>query len=227
MRVHIKPFLFGAFVLALFPIVVFARIGVGVGLGEIRPDKPASPGSIYELPSIPVLNTGDEEAFYELGVEYHQDQPQLLPARDWFHFEPKRFDLKPGEVKLVKISLTLPIRTKPGEYFAYIEGRTVQKAGVGGAHIGVAAAAKLYFTVIPASGWEGVRYRVLALYKKYSPWPQVVGVVGVVAIALLLFRRFFSLNLQLNARKQEKNEEAEPHKKSARKTIGRQKTKDG
>ena len=173
----------------------FARIGVGVGLGKIDMEKPFEPGGIYEIPSIPVINTGDETSEYEVGIEYHQDQPQLLPAREWFNFEPAKLTLKPGEVGLVKISLTLPIKTAPGDYFAYIEGRALRKQGTG-TRIGVAAAGKLYFTVSPATGWQGLMLRLSTLYKKYSPWPQVLAGVIAVAGIFLLLRRFFSFNIQ-------------------------------
>src|SRR3989344_4994911 len=138
----------------------FARIGVGVGLGKVDMEKPFEPGGIYEIPSIPVINTGDETSEYEVGIEYHQDQPQLLPAREWFKFEPAKFTLKPGEVGLVKISLTLPIKT--------------------------------------ATGWQGLMLRLSTLYKKYSPWPQVVAGVIAAAGIFLLLRRFFSFNIKFN-----------------------------
>lgn len=207
-----RPVLFGLILVTFFlPAFVSAKIGVGVGLGKIELDKPLQPGGIYELPSIPVLNTGDETGEYEVGIEYFQNQPQLLPPEEWFRFGPPLFTLEPGEVKLIKISLSLPIRTEPGDYFAFVEGRAVKKSQGGGTNIGVAAAAKLYFSVTEASGWEGLRYRAIVLWKKYSPWPLVVLAVIGVAIAGILFRRFFSLNLQIGVK------EGKPNKKARRK----------
>jgi len=44
----------------IFPYVGLANVGVGVGLGKIQIDELLKSGGIYKLPSIPVINTGDE-----------------------------------------------------------------------------------------------------------------------------------------------------------------------
>jgi len=95
----------------LFPLMAFARIGVGVGVGKIEINKPLKPGGIYELPSLPVLNTGDESSDYGVSIEYHQDQPQMKPPQEWFSFEPASFHLEPGQVQNVAIKLNLPVKT--------------------------------------------------------------------------------------------------------------------
>lgn len=67
---------FGIFIgiVLLLPILALARIGVGVGIGKIVVDQPLKPGLIYTLPSLPVLNTGDEPAEYGVSIEYHEGQ---------------------------------------------------------------------------------------------------------------------------------------------------------
>ena len=126
---------------------VFAGVGVGVNLGKINIDEPLKPGGIYSFPVIGVINTGDEPGDYELAVTYHQDQPELRPAESWFNFSPASFRLEPGESQNVVIVLSLPVRMKPGNYFAYLEAHPVIESGPG-TTIGIAAATKAYFTEI-------------------------------------------------------------------------------
>ena len=178
----------------LVPIIVFARIGVGVGIGKIEVDKPLKPGGIYNLPSLSVLNTGDEPGNYGVSVEYHQDQPQRMPSREWFSFEPESFYLEPGGIQMVAIKLNLPVKTVPGDYFAYLEGHPIRETGPG-TTIGVAAAAKLYFTVAPANIWQGIYYRVVSFWTMYAPWTWVVLVVVFTAIVIAIFRKYFALQI--------------------------------
>lgn len=193
---HSKPFFALIAVLFLFsPIIVFGRIGVGVGTGKIQIDKPLKAGGIYDLPVLPVLNTGDEPGEYGASVEYQENVPQMRPAREWFHFEPQSFSLKPGEVQLVKVTLTVPTKTKPGDYFAYLEGHPVKKSVSGQTSIGVAAAAKLYFTVAPSNIFEGIYYRFVSLYSRYHPWDTIVLAVIFVAILLRFIGKRFKFQI--------------------------------
>ncbi|MGB9743189.1 MAG: hypothetical protein ACPLW9_00505 [Minisyncoccales bacterium] len=184
----------------VLPMVVFGRIGVGVGVGKIQVDKPLKAGMIYDLPSLPVLNTGDEPGEYGVSLEYHEGQetnPEmgLKPAKEWFSFEPTSFHLEPGQVQQVKITLTLPTKTVPGNYFAYLEGHPVKKAESGQTRVGVAAAAKLYFTVAPANIFQGIYYRFISLYRKYHPWDTIILVLIVLAIAIRLIGKRFKIQI--------------------------------
>lgn len=202
----IKKIIFvGLLIAFIFPSFVFASIGVGVGVGKMELKEPLKPGGIYELPNLPVINTGTDPSDYEAYVQYHYKQPQLLPLRSWFEFSPREFYLEPGEVQIVKISIVVPVRAEPGDYFAYMEGRSIEKdTEIGGAKIGIAAAAKLYFTIDPASGFEGIRFRVVTILKKYSPWPQVSFAIISVALILFVLSKFLSLNLQVGRTKKKK-----------------------
>lgn len=189
MRKFILIFLLLVLVL-LIPVIVLARIGVGVGLGKIEVDEPLKPGGIYNLPSLPVLNTGDEPGKYGVSVEYHQDQPQMQPPQEWFSFGPSSFYLEPGQVQNVAIKLNLPVKTVPGDYFAYLEGHPIRETGPG-TTIGVAAAAKLYFTVAPANIWQGIYYRIVSFWIMYTPWTWIVLIVVLAAIIIAIFRKYF------------------------------------
>lgn len=189
-----------AFMFLLVPIIVLGRVGVGVGTGKIVVDQPLKPGLIYTLPSLSVLNTGDEPGEYGVSVEYQEYVPQLRPDRGWFHFEPQSFHLEPGSVQAVKVTLTLPTKTKPGDYFAYLEGHPAKKDVAGQTSIGIAAAAKLYFTVAPANIFQGIYYRITSFLSRYAPWTFVILAVIVAAILILLFRRFFNFKIGVSLR---------------------------
>ena len=186
----------------LMPVVVFARIGVGVGVGKIEVNKPLKPGMIYNLPSLPVLNTGDEPSNYGASIEYHEGQEQradmgLKPPQEWFSFEPAEFYLEPGQVQTVAIKLNLPVKTVPGNYFAYLEGHPIREAEPGVTAIGIAAAAKLYFTVAPANIWQGIYYRVASFLALYAPWTWIILGIVIAAIIIAVFRKRFAFQIAI------------------------------
>lgn len=181
---------------ALFSNTAFAKIGVGVNTGKIQVDEKLKPGMIYKLPPITVINTGDEPSDYETSVGYHQDQPELRPEQGWFIFSPQKFHLEPGKGQLVEIKINLPLKIEPGDYFAYLEGHPLATVEKGGANIGVAAAAKLYFTVEPANPFLGIYYKIAGFFNIYSPWPQRVAIVLLIGGLLAIVKRF--LNIEVN-----------------------------
>lgn len=174
----------------------FAGIGVGVNLGKIEIDEPIKPGGIYNFPSIGVINTGSEPADYELAITYHQDQPEIRPLEEWFSFSPSSFRLEPGESQNVAVKLTLPTRTKPGDYFAYLEAHPVVQSGPG-TTIGVAAATKTYFSVAPANILQAIRYRISSFFVVYAPWTYVVLILVVGAVLITAFRKFFKFQFNI------------------------------
>ena len=201
--------IFTIFVL-LFSVFVssaLAKIGVGVGLGKVQIDEPLSPGGIYNLPSLPVLNTGDEAGDYEVAVTYQHEQEQLRPVEEWFSFDPKTFYLEAGESQKVDISLNLPVKVKPGDYFAYLEAHpTAKKEGV---TIGVAAATKLYFTVKPAGVLGAAIARVTSWLENNAPYSYWV-LAGLILLAIIfIFRRFFALELGIRRKKAKKKPKKE------------------
>lgn len=202
-----KVLLFSLFLLLGFPDFVEAKIGVGVGTGKIQVEDKLKPGMIYELPSLTVLNTGDEEGDYEAAVTYHEKQKELRPAEKWFDFSPEKFHLEPGEAQEVKIKLNLPVRTAPGEYFAYLEGHPVKKSEAGQTRVGVAAAAKLYFTVLPANPVLGVYYKAVTFWKINQPWTNRLAALFGIVVAYRLLNKFFGFKISFGKKKtEEKNE---------------------
>lgn len=184
-------------VVFFIPFGAFGSVGVGVNLGKINIEEPLKPGGIYSFPVIGVINTGDETGDYELAVTYHQDQPELRPKEEWFNFSPSSFQLEPGESQNIVIKLSLPMKMKPGDYFAYLEAHPVITAGPG-TTIGVAAATKTYFTVIPANLWQAFTHRVSSFFVLNAPWTYVVLSIVVGATLIALFRRFFSFQFGIS-----------------------------
>jgi len=184
------------FVFIVLPLAVFARIGVGVGIGKMEVEKKLKPGMVLQLPSLPILNTGDELAEYETTVEYHEGVPELRPPREWLSFNPQKFYLEPGKVQQVEVILSIPLKAQPGDYFCYLEGHPlIKKSGQGGAAIGIAAAAKLYFTIVPANIFQGIYYRFISLYSRYHPWDTIVLVIIILAILITIFRKKFKIQI--------------------------------
>lgn len=188
-------FLLVALFLALVaPTLVFAGLGVGVGTGKMVVDEPLQPGTIYDLPALAVINTGDIPAAYSVGVSGRESQPELLPKEEWFSFSPTEFDLEPGASQMVQVTLQLPLKVQPGDYFAFVKGFPVPK-GEGGASIGLAAAAKLYFTVSPANIFVGLYYRALTLWQRYLPWSNIIAAVILGFFLLRFLRSRFSFSV--------------------------------
>jgi len=207
---NVKKFVifFLIIVVGIFPFVVCARIGVGVTTGKIEVHQLLKPGEIYELPSLGVFNNGDESGDYEVEITYHSQQPQHRPAKEWFSFSPSLFSLEPGGSKAVAIKLTLPLETEPGDYFAYLEAHPVVKAGPG-TTIGIAAAAKLYFKVVPANIWQAIGYRISSFFSAYSPWSWVVLAVLLGATMIIILKKYFAFQIGIKIRKKEEKKETE------------------
>lgn len=185
----------------MLPLVASATVGVGVGSGKIAVQQELMPGGIYNLPPVPVLNTGDQPSKYSVDIEYLQNQPERRPAQKWFVFSPKTFSLNPKGVQSVGITLTIPVKTKPGNYFAYIEAHPVQTNTSGEMRINIAAAAKLYFTIAPANIFEAVYYRTLSFITHYAPWTYIAFGLIVLIILIRLFKRFFKFNVGISIKK--------------------------
>ena len=182
---------------------VLAKLGVGVATGRIVVEQILHPGEIYTLPPLNVINTGDETASYGVGIAYHESQWEARPPSAWFKFKPTSFELKPGESQTVEISLQLPIKAKPGKYFAYVEGFPEKKSERGGTSIGIAAATKLYFEIAPANLLAGLAYRLLTFWKNNLPWSNLIGAT---LLALLLLRYLKShFHIEIHS-KREKDE---------------------
>lgn len=173
---------------------VQARVGVGVATGKIQLNEALKPGIVYDLPPLTVLNTGDEAHSYEVTIQYYETQDQLKPVADWFKFSPQTFNLEPGAGQAVNITITVPVKVQPGDYFAFLEGRPAKVASAE-TQVNVAAAAKLYFTIAPANFFQGLYYRTMSFIQRSAPWSYIVLVVVLLAAFIVLFKKYFTFNI--------------------------------
>ena len=184
-----------------FPLAISARVGVGIGTGEIKLEKPLKPGGFYDLPVLTIFNTGTEAGNYQISIAYYQDIDDLRPSKEWFNFKPAEFYLEPGKSQAVKTTITIPLKTVPGKYFCFVEGFPIAKSQFGGASVGVAAAAKLYFTVQPANIFQAIFYKISFLFNKYSVWFYIIGGIILVSVIVSIARKFLSFNLAVKNKK--------------------------
>lgn len=184
-----------AFVFLMVPFfAVLAKVGVGMGAGEIRVDEPVKLGGIYELPSVRIFNTGDEVTTYGMGVAFHQDMHELRPNKEWFSFNPATFTLDAGESQEIAITMRVPLKANTGDYFAFIESGPVAE-NKPGTSVGIAVGTKLYFTLVPANIFQAIGFRVSSFFEIYSPWSWIgLGIIGLM-ICIIVLRKFFSFNI--------------------------------
>ena len=200
----VKSIILVGLFLSLIVSPAFAKIGVGVGLGKVQIDEALSPGGIYNLPSLPVLNTGDEDGIYEVEVTYLSEQEQMRPASEWFSFSPQSFPLTAGASQLVDISLTLPVDARPGDYFAFLEAHPVAEGE--GVTIGVAAATKLNFSVKPKGVLGAAIERIRSLIEANRPVAYALGGLAALLIVYSLGKRYLDVKVGLKKPKEEKKE---------------------
>jgi len=184
------------FISLLGSAVSFAKVGVGLNFGRIVVDEPLKPGTTYDLPTIGVINTGDTEGEFQVDIAYHQDQTQEKPDPTWLRFSPASFRLAGGELKNVFLQLALPLKVKPGDYFAYIEAKPILKQELG-TTFGLAAASELHFRVIPANLFQAIYYYVLSFLNRYSPWTYVIILTTLLVSTVVLLGRLFSLQINI------------------------------
>lgn len=192
------------FLFLFIPSLIQAKIGVGVGSGKIVIDEKLKPGMIYKLPALSVMNTGDEPAQYAVSIAYHEKQPELMPKEEWFSYSPDSFLLQPQEAKPVDVTLNLPVNAQPGQYFAYLEAHPDKSSQKGNTSIGIAAAARLYFEVVPTNAISGIYYKILTFWKVNQPWTSRAAIAVMVILAILSAKRF--LNIQIGIKNKSTHE---------------------
>jgi len=185
-------------ILILASAPALAKVGVGINLGKIKVNKPLYAGGIYKLANMSVINTGTESGKYKLSISYLEGQKKLKPAEEWFKFTPEKFFLKPGQAKQVEIEMHLPINADAGRYFAFVEGRpTANKKGMS---VGIAAAAKLTFTVKSSSLFWSIINRTKSIVTNLSPYSYLF--MGLLALLLLaaIVRRYVAVSFSFKKR---------------------------
>jgi hypothetical protein len=175
-----------------------ASVGVGISPGIIRVDRQLLPGQHYNLPSVQVMNTGTEASDYEMEIARMAEQQELEPPAEFIVMSPTHFHLEPGASQTVSLSLSIPVKAKPGDYLGYIEAHPV--AEVGGVSVGVAAATKLYFTIKPANVFVGVINAIGNFFTRTAPTSYIVLGVVVVGLAVYFLRRYIRVDIRIGHR---------------------------
>jgi hypothetical protein len=173
--------------------------GVGVNVGTIQVNDQLVRGGSYELPSVGVLNTGDEAGEYQVEIGYFENQPEKRMPSSWIIIQPQRFFLGAGEGKQVELRLSLPGGADPGNYFALIEAHPLDSSG--NANIGAAAATKLSFTVKPSSWLDAQVASVNRLIDENEPWSYVVPAGVLAALALYGLSRKIEVGFHVGLRR--------------------------
>lgn len=187
----------GALLLCLPAADVQAQLGVGIMPGIIRVDEPLLPGGHYNLPSVQVINTGNESSDYGVELASIGEQEELQPPAEFIIISPTSFHLEPGASQVVLLSLDIPVKAKPGDYLAYVEAHPTATSGGDGMQIGVAAATKLYFTVKPANVFVGVANSIANFFTKTAPGSYIV--LGIIVLGLVVFflRRRIRIDIKI------------------------------
>jgi len=169
--------------LAMFVAVSTASADSGIGItpGRIQVNDVLKPGGRYELPSLAVINTGDEKQTYEVVLSFEDGNGLQRPAPSWMKIEPKKFALDGQESRSVSVNISLPGGVEPGDYFAYLEAKMVNDSGQS---IHASVATQLAFTV-GESGWLDTLVRQINnLLDDASPWIYIVAAGGLAVAAL-------------------------------------------
>ena len=67
-----------------------------------------------------------------------------------------------------------------------------------GTRIGVAAAVKLYFTVVPSNIFQAIYHRIHSFFTLYAPWTWIVLVMIIAATVITIFRRIFRFQIRIS-----------------------------
>jgi len=194
----LRAFLLAALLAVILPADAVADPGVGVSLGRIEIADKLRPGGSYTLPSLSVLNTGDEPGDYAVGISYLESDERLRPPATWFDLVPQRFSLEPGQAQVVRVRMLLPTGAEPGDYSALIEAGPAVKRG--SVRIGVAAATRLSFTVTPTSWLQAQRLRLNRWLEESEPWSTIVPGSLLGGVVILALRRFVPFRVRVERR---------------------------
>lgn len=165
-----------------FPLAAEASVGVGIQAGPVRLGSVAHAGQSYSLPPVYVVNTGTEAETVSLRVERlsHGRGRAVPPA--WIQVSGHGVQLQAHQSATIPLQLVLPEDAQRGRYLSDIVATVTGTISVGQANLGVGAATKLVFSVVPGSAqgfWPAV--------PSSSGW--ILGGLLLLAAAVFGFRR--------------------------------------
>lgn len=164
------------------PASAYASVGVGIQAGPVLLSGAAHPGGSYALPPVYVVNTGTEQESVAIRIErVSPGQGRTVPPA-WIHATGSAVTLSQNQSARIPLELVVPATARPGSYFSDVIAKGSADIAAGGANLGVAAATKLEFRVVPgvvSGSWLGLPGWLL---------PAVIGLL-LLAVAIAMFRR--------------------------------------
>ncbi len=181
----------GAALLVSTAPVAAGRAGsIDVGTFAVR--EQLVPGGEYRLPTFGVRNPGTEPTAYALTVSYVDGQDLLRPPQEWFSFDPESLTLGVNESRPVATTLEIPADAEPGDYAALIGPQIVGDGA--GAQVGAGAAARLSFTIQPASALDAW-LRWLFRFLSENPWAWIGALLALALAGVWAIRGRFSFSV--------------------------------
>jgi hypothetical protein len=98
-----------------------------------------------------VVNTGTEAESVVIRVERLSPGTGRAVPASWVHATGSAVTLSHNQSARIPLQLTVPASAHPGAYLSDVVAKGSAALGAGGANLGVAAATKLQFTVIPGA----------------------------------------------------------------------------
>jgi hypothetical protein len=175
--------------LAVFAQSSAASVGVGVQVGPVRLGTVAHRGESYPLPRLYVVNTGTEAEAVSVRVERLSHGPGLVVPPSWISGTGPAVQLAPGGSARIPLELAVPEHAHPGGYLSDIIVTGSPAGAASTAHIGVAAATKLEFSVSSAPAQASTAL--------ISPWMWWVLIGLLVAAVAILGARRFGLRIRI------------------------------
>lgn len=201
MTIHVGPALVGVLALVSFLALAgpaLAEPGVTVGIGKIVMNDPLRAGGRYPLPAVPVTNSGTVASTYQVVINTIEGQEERKPDPAWFTIQPARFTLKPGERQDVMVSVDLPWLVDPGSYFCLLQAGPIVESQ--GTSLGVAAAAKLSFTVNHGNIVVATAYTVVEAVQQRAPWSYFILAALVLVVGYPVLDRVFGIKISVQRR---------------------------
>lgn len=166
-----------------------ASVGVGVQVGPVRLGTVAHRGESYALPPVYVVNTGTQAEAISVRVERLSRGPGLVVPPSWIRATGPAVQLAPSNSARIPLELVVPGLAQPGRYRSDIVVTGSPVAATRLAHIGVAAATKLEFSVssAPAQAHSAL----------ISPWMWWLITGLLVAATIFLGARRFGLRVSI------------------------------
>jgi hypothetical protein len=165
-----------------FPLTATASVGVGIQAGPVRLGSVAHAGQSYSLPPVYVVNTGTKTETVSLRVERLSHGPGRAVPPAWIQVAGHGVQLQPHQSARIPLQLVLPDDAQRGRYLSDIVAAVTGTISVGQANLGVAAATKLVFSVVPGPApgfWPAL--------PSSSGW--ILGGLLLLAAAVFGFRR--------------------------------------